>query len=162
MSGILGNALTGGIPGAVSAVAQFAGKILDRAIPDPVARAAAELELARLDQTGELAQLAADTDMFKAALADTASARAQTVALAQTGSRIAWGAPVVSVLVVGMFGAILALISTHAVPAEARDLLNVMLGSLAASFGAVVQYWVGSSAGSQSKDATIQAAVTGR
>jgi len=37
MSGILGNALTGGVPGAVSAVAQFAGKILDRAIPDAAA-----------------------------------------------------------------------------------------------------------------------------
>ena len=63
MSGIIGNALTGGVPGAVSAVAQFAGKILDRAIPDPTARAAANLELARLEQTGELAQLAADVDL---------------------------------------------------------------------------------------------------
>ena len=51
MSGILGNALAGGVPGAVSAVAQFAGKILDRAIPDAAARATAELELARRPAT---------------------------------------------------------------------------------------------------------------
>lgn len=157
MSGILGNALTGGVPGAVSAVAQFAGKILDRAIPDAAARATAELELARLEQTGELAQLAADVDMAKAGLADVASARGQTVSLAQSGSKIAWGAPVVSVLVVGMFGGILVLIATRAVPPDAKDLMNIMLGTLGASFGAVVQYWVGSSAGSRDKDATIHA-----
>ena len=156
-----GNALTGGVPGAVSAVAQFAGKILDRAIPDPTARAAAELELARLDQTGELAQLAADVDVAKARLADVASARGQTVSLAQAGSKIAWGAPVVSVLVVGMFGAILVFLATRAVPADAKDLMNVMIGTLGASFGAVVQYWVGSSAGSQAKDATIHAMTQG-
>ena len=46
-------------------------------------------------------------------------------------------------------------------PDSPKDLMNIMLGSLAASFGAVVQYWVGSSAGSRDKDATV-AALAGR
>jgi hypothetical protein len=39
--------------------------LIDRLFPDPAAKAAAALELARMQQNGELAQLAADTDLAK-------------------------------------------------------------------------------------------------
>ena len=39
--------------------------LLDRLFPDPAAKAAAQLELLKMQQTGELAQLAADTDLAK-------------------------------------------------------------------------------------------------
>lgn len=38
-------------------------KIIDRVLPNPEAKAAAHLELAKLAQTGELAMLQADTDL---------------------------------------------------------------------------------------------------
>lgn len=40
-------------------------KILDRVIPDKQKALEAKMELAKLDQAGELAQLAADTDLAK-------------------------------------------------------------------------------------------------
>jgi len=39
--------------------------LIDRLFPDPAAKAAAQLELLKMQQTGELAQLAADTDLAK-------------------------------------------------------------------------------------------------
>ena len=39
--------------------------LIDRLWPDPAQKAAAALELARMQQTGELANLAADTDLAK-------------------------------------------------------------------------------------------------
>ena len=39
--------------------------LIDRLWPDPAQKAAAALELARMQQNGELAQLAADTDLSK-------------------------------------------------------------------------------------------------
>ena len=40
--------------------------LIDRFFPDPVAKAAATLELAKMQQNGELAQLASTTDLAKA------------------------------------------------------------------------------------------------
>jgi hypothetical protein len=42
------------------------GKLIDKLIPDPEAKAKAQLELATLAQNGELAKMANDTEMFKA------------------------------------------------------------------------------------------------
>jgi hypothetical protein len=44
------------------------GKLIDRLIPDPAQKQAAALELLKLQQTGELAQLTADTDLAKGQL----------------------------------------------------------------------------------------------
>ena len=40
-------------------------KLIDKLIPDPAAKAAAQLELATLAQNGELAKMANDTDIYK-------------------------------------------------------------------------------------------------
>lgn len=90
MSGIIENVLTGGIPGAVSALAGVAGKILDRALPDPAARAAAELELAKLDNAAFLAQLAAGAGLMQAQAA-TNTAEAASASLFVAGWRPAVG-----------------------------------------------------------------------
>ena len=50
----------------VSLLLEVGSKVIDRVFPDPAAAAAAKLELFRLQQSGELAQLAADTDIAKA------------------------------------------------------------------------------------------------
>jgi hypothetical protein len=44
---------------------EFVSKIVDRVIPDKQAQAAAQLELLKMHQTGELAELAAETDLAK-------------------------------------------------------------------------------------------------
>lgn len=50
----------------IGAIADFAGKIVDRFFPDPAAAQAAKLELLKMQQNGELAALAAATDLAKA------------------------------------------------------------------------------------------------
>lgn len=52
---------------ALGAALEIGGKLLDRLIPDPAQKSAAQLELLKLAQTGELAQLTADTELAKAA-----------------------------------------------------------------------------------------------
>ena len=42
------------------------GKLIDKLIPDPEAKAKAQLDLAVLAQSGELAKMANETEMFKA------------------------------------------------------------------------------------------------
>ncbi len=44
-------------------------KVVDRVLPDPAAKQAAQLELLKMQQQGDLAQLAADTDLAKGQLA---------------------------------------------------------------------------------------------
>ena len=39
--------------------------LIDRVLPDPAAKAAAQFELLKMQQAGDLAQLAADTDLAK-------------------------------------------------------------------------------------------------
>ena len=50
----------------LGAVFDFGSKVLDKIFPDPVKAQEAKIELFKLQQTGELAQLAAETDIAKA------------------------------------------------------------------------------------------------
>ena len=49
----------------LTAAFDLGGKLLDKFFPDPAQRADAQLKLLQLQQTGELAQLAAETDLMK-------------------------------------------------------------------------------------------------
>lgn len=100
------------------------------------------------------AEMIARSDEFKAALADTQNARSQTVALVQAGSAISWGAPIVSGFVVVGFLSVLGLFFFGMFPTSdtAAAIANMLVGSLAAAFVQVINYWLGSSAGSQRKD----------
>lgn len=53
----------------IGSLAEFAGKLLDRLSPDPTVKAQQQMELAKMQQTGELAQLAASTELIKGQLA---------------------------------------------------------------------------------------------
>lgn len=46
----------------------FVGKVLEKVIPDPQAKAAAQIKLLELQQTGELAKLAAETKLAEGQL----------------------------------------------------------------------------------------------
>lgn len=52
----------------ISAVFDLGGKLIDRLIPDPAQKQAAALELLKLQQSGELARLTAETDLAKGQL----------------------------------------------------------------------------------------------
>lgn len=49
----------------LDALLPFAGKILDKVIPDPEAKAKAQAELLALQQNGELAKMANETELYK-------------------------------------------------------------------------------------------------
>ena len=53
----------------ISAALDIGGKLIDRLWPDPAQRDAAKLELLKMQQSGELAQLAAETELAKGQLA---------------------------------------------------------------------------------------------
>lgn len=56
---------------------QLGTKLIDHFFPDKAASEAAKLELARLEQSGELAALAAETDLMKGQMAINAAEAAQ-------------------------------------------------------------------------------------
>lgn len=87
-------------------------------------------------------------------LSDVQNARAQTIQLVQAGSAMAWGAPVVAVIVVLGFLAALFLFMGRPVTLDNAQstLLNILIGTLGAAFTQVVNYYLGSSAGSAAKD----------
>lgn len=53
----------------LGSVFDFAGKVVDKLFPDPAQKAQAQLELFKMQQSGELAKLAAETDIAKAQIA---------------------------------------------------------------------------------------------
>jgi hypothetical protein len=50
---------------AITALLPFAGKLLDKFVPDPTAKAEAQLKLAELAHNGELAAMANETKLFE-------------------------------------------------------------------------------------------------
>jgi len=64
----------------ISTVLDIGNKVIDRLWPDPAQRDAAKLELLKMQQTGDLAKLAADTDLAKGQLAINAAEAASTSA----------------------------------------------------------------------------------
>lgn len=103
---------------------------------------------------------AQEFETLRAQLVDVQSARNQTVELAKTGSAIAWGAPIVSVLAIVVFAGFVYLLFAQDVPEKMKDPLMLLAGSAASGFGMVLSYWLGSSAGSASKDMTITKALS--
>jgi hypothetical protein len=49
----------------LDALLNIGGKLVDKLIPDPEAKAKAQMELATLAQSGELAKMANETDLYK-------------------------------------------------------------------------------------------------
>lgn len=124
----------------------------------PEQKAALQVQLAQLAiardaqaQAAEDRARATQLDAIRAQIADIASARAQTVALAQAGSKVAWAPAVVSFVVLATFGIVMWAALNRTMPAGSETILNMLLGTLAAMATAVVSYWVGSSSDSVAK-----------
>jgi hypothetical protein len=99
-------------------------------------------------------------ETMRAQLADVQSARDQTVKLAQAGSSIAWGSPVVSVLAIIVFAGFVGMLFFKVVPADMKEALLLLGGSAATGYGMVLSYWLGSSSGSAQKTAALEKALS--
>lgn len=131
------------------------------ALADPAVAGKLRLDLAQIAAERDTAREVATQNRLDAALADTADARRQTLELAARGSRIAWGAPAVSLVAsVGFFAAFAGLIFAPTVADPGRAaMLNILVGALGAGYTGVVSYWIGSSAGSARKDDMLRDSV---
>lgn len=99
-----------------------------------------------------------DLDAMRASIADIASARQQTVDLAKAGSPIAYGSVIVSALGMLTFLVVTALALFRGVPTGSEPIVLILVGTVATMPTAVLSYWIGSSAGSARKDASLDAA----
>jgi hypothetical protein len=107
-------------------------------------------------------QLDAATREGQAYFADVQSARAQTMALAQVQSPIAYGAPVMSAVVTVGFTVVLSLFVSFAVTMDAyqQSVVTILIGYLGAAFQQAVNYWLGTTRQSREKD-TVLASLAG-
>jgi hypothetical protein len=90
------------MPDVLSAALSIGDKLIDRLWQDPAKKQEAQLELLKLAQTGELAQLTADTDLAKAQIGVNA-VEAASENLFKSGWRPAVGWVCVSALGYQMF-----------------------------------------------------------
>jgi hypothetical protein len=111
------------------------------AIADPQKAGELTLALARIEHEAAIEQQ-------RMILADVANARGQTVELAKAKSPIAYGAVIVSCIVLAAYGVAVWVALWRPVPEGSRDMLMLLLGNLATMAASAVAYWVGSSAGS--------------
>ena len=147
-----------------------AGEAQTKLAANPAAEAALRQKLAELALEATKAQNADAGQRAQEALNNTQSARSGLQALATTNSTIAWTAPTISYLVIGGFFIFLFVLVWlyWGKPADNQNnfivqIINIAVGALTAAFATVVNFWLGSSAGSRKKDdanLTLQQAQT--
>lgn len=120
----------------LTAIADIGGKLIDRLWPDPQQASEAKLKLLEMQQSGELAQLTAETELMKGQLAiNQAEAQSDSVFVSGWRPWIGWvcGAAFAYHFVIQPLLAFLLAASGHPVtlPAFNMDALStVMLGML--------------------------------
>lgn len=128
---------------------------------DPAAQAALQRKLSALVLEATKAQNADVDQQQQNALANTQGARGALEALAKTNATIARTAPIISYLVIaGFFVFLFVLVGLYWHDPTATNtqnnfiiqIINIVVGALTAAFATVVNFWLGSSAGSQKKD----------
>jgi lysozyme family protein len=136
-----------------------AGEAQKTLAASPTAQVALRQKLAELALDATKAQNADAGQRAQEALNNTQSARSGLQALATTNSTIAWTAPTISYLVIGGFFAFLFVLVWlyWGKPADNQNnfivqIINIAVGALTAAFATVVNFWLGSSAGSRKKD----------
>lgn len=130
----------------LSTVLDLGKSILDRVIPDPVAREAAKQEMERLAQAGELQREQLALQRFGMVISDRADARLMQ---RETGGRVAPSLAVATF--VGFFLILLAMMFFE-IPESAQRPFDLMLGALTGLLASVAQFYFGSSEGSKSKE----------
>jgi hypothetical protein len=138
----------------IAALLPFAGKLLDKFVPDPEAKAQAQMELAKMAQDGELAKMANDTKLIELANANMDSARNRETTIASSAHAPLLNkvvTPVLAIAVDGLSFVLFAVLIFVDVKTEAKDILIYILGVLSAAVTQILSYYFGSSQGSKDK-----------
>jgi hypothetical protein len=130
----------------LDALLNVGGKLIDKLIPDPEAKARATAELAKMAQDGELARMANDTKLFEITNANTADARDM-----QKTNKSRMPAFLSIITVVGFFSLLLGS-AFGVLTLTGSDIMMMLLGVLARETASVYNFWLGSSNSSQQKD----------
>ena len=116
------------------------------------------LEAQKVQAQAESEQRQADLDKIKALLSDVQGARALTATLADKGNPMAWGAPVISVIIgIGFFIVLgMAIFGGHFINSDNSNIVYTLVGTMATGFATAISFWLGSSQGSRDKDSTVR------
>jgi hypothetical protein len=143
----------------LDALINVGGKLIDKLIPDPEAKAKAQLELQKMAQDGELAKMANETKLLELNNANTDSAREMN-AKVQESTNASWLAKNTAyALDIGIVAATIFLAwfaFMKGVPEANKELVYMALGSLITMCGTVLNFHRGSSQGSKDKASEIQ------
>jgi hypothetical protein len=109
---------------------------------DPSKAADLRIALAKIVTDAKAADRQATLDTMKAQFADVADARKMAVALADSGSKMVWGAPVISVVVTVGFFAVVGAMVFGPTPSDAGKaaMLNILIFAPAAGWTSVRGY----------------------
>lgn len=135
--------------------------LIDRLIPDKEKAAEAQLKLLEMQQSGELAKLAAETKLTEAYLADTASARDREAKVVSSADAPYLNKIITPVLAGGIVGltfilcGILAFTADGDLKPSQERIIIFIIGALVPICSQVVSYYFGSSRGDAAKDQHI-------
>lgn len=130
----------------LAAIMDVGGKLIDKLIPDPEAKARAQAELVKMQQDGELAKMANETKVLEITNANTADARDM-----QKVNKSKMPAFLSIITVVGFFSLLLGS-AFGVLTLTGSDIMMMLLGVLARETASVYNFWLGSSNSSQQKD----------
>ncbi|MBV9655120.1 MAG: hypothetical protein JOZ42_11220 [Acetobacteraceae bacterium] len=117
----------------------------------------AERDAQRHDELArQNASLQAALEQLKASFADTADARGTLVKLADKESPVAYGAPVVSIVVAVGFFVVVALTIAFPERLDKNNAAYALIGTMATAFATMISFWLGSSQSSRNKDETVR------
>lgn len=130
----------------LAALMDVGGKLIDKLIPDPEAKARAQAELVKMQQDGELAKMTNETKVLEITNANTANARDM-----QKTNKSYMPAFLSIITVVGFFSLLLGS-AFNVLTLTGSDIMMMLLGVLARETASVYNFWLGSSNSSQQKD----------
>ena len=144
----------------LTAILDIGSKLVDRLIPDPTKKAEAQLELLKLQASGELAKMANESEITKAYLADVDSARTRESAVATSENAPYLNKVITPILALGVLLGTFALFAfvlfdKGAIDPTRKDILIYVLGVLSAIATQIIAYYFGSSKGSADKNMAI-------
>ena len=131
----------------LESILNIGGKILDKVLPDPQAKAEAQFKLMELAQKGELADL-------EARVKEMDSARRREIEIAVSANAPLLNKIVTPILALGTVGLSFILFGVLAfteVTGTTKDIVIYILGALSSAVTMVLGYYFGSSAGSKEK-----------
>ena len=143
----------------LTALLEVGSQLIDKLIPDPEAKAKAQMDLAKMAQDGELARMANDTKLVELMNANTDSARDMNTKVQESASASWLAKNTAYALDIGIVTATIFLAwfaFIKGVPEANKELVYMALGSLITMSGTVLNFHRGSSQGSKDKGLDLQ------